>query len=208
VSAAAEHQLIVIAGSIGVGKTSLATMMREHFGIPAWIEHADRNPHLGGLYEDPARWAYPAHEVFLEHALQRQREAGRAGGPAVVDRSPHETVLVFARMLNDMGYISPAQVSCLHERLDSASGELVQPSLLIYLHAPVDELLRRVRQRDWREERVMTADYLSALEAAYARFAREWTQTPLLDVDTAATDLRVVDNVERLLALAGVDPRS
>lgn len=200
---APDHPLIVIAGSIGVGKTTLATVIQEHFGIPAWIERADRNPYLGGLYEDPARWAYPAHEVFLDLALERQREAGRAGGPAVVDRSPHETVHVFATMLGEMGHIGAQELAALSERLDAAAANLVGPSSLLYLHAPVGELQARIQARAWEEERGISAEYLTALETSYERFARNWSDSPVLDVDTSAVDVRVPANVERLLEAAG-----
>lgn len=200
---APEHPLIVIAGSIGAGKTTLASVLRDSFGMPAWIEHAERNPHLRGLYEDPHRWAFPAHEVFLDHALQRHREAGRAGEIAVVDRSPHETVEVFARMLSGMGHISAAQLAQLRSRLSAAAEDLVRPSLMIYLHAPVDVLLERVRSRAWPQERVMTVDYLTTLAAEYSRFAASWKLGGMLDVDTAAVDLRVAENVERLLGPTG-----
>ncbi len=166
----AAHPLILVPGSIGVGKTTLASVVHERFGIPAWIEHADRNPHLAGLYEDPARWAYPAHEVFLEHALGRMREAGRAGSAAVVDRSPPESVHVFARMLSEMGHISEPQLASLDARLAAAMQDLVAPSLMLYLHAPVDELIERIRSRDVSEERSIAADYLTALGAHYTRF--------------------------------------
>jgi deoxyadenosine/deoxycytidine kinase len=205
---AAEHPLIVIGGSVGAGKTTLAKVMRDRFGIPAWIERADRNPHLQGLYEDPERWAYPAHDVFLDHALARQRAAGRAGATAVVDRSPQESVVVFARMLSSMGYISPEQLAHLHERLDAGVSELVRPTLMIYLHAPVDELLLRIRARGYREERGLTGEYLVALAAEYERFAERWDLSPLVPVDTAAVDLRVPDSVERLLSGAGLNAAS
>lgn len=197
---AAEHPLLVIAGGIGTGKTTLAGVLRDRFGIPAWIERPELNPHLAGLYEDPARWAFAAQEVFLEHALQRLREAGRAAAPAVVDRSPHETVDVFGRMLTEMGFLTPEQLQRLRRRLETACARLAAPSLMIYLHAPVDELLARVRARGWDEERPLTASYLSTLQAQYGRFSRDWTASPVLDVDSATVDLRDVHNVERLLA--------
>ena len=199
-----ENPLIVIAGSIGTGKTSLATVMRDHLGMAVWIERAELNPHLGGLYADPRRWAYEAHEVFLDHAVARLRDAGRAGTAAVVERSPHETVSVFGRMLREMGYIDAAQLAGLRRCLELAEEQIVRPTLMIYLHAPVAELVQRIHARNWQEERVITAEYLSALEVEYARFSRGWSLSPVLDVDTAEVDVREPGNVRRLLASAGL----
>jgi deoxyadenosine/deoxycytidine kinase len=204
---APEHPLVVIAGSIGTGKTTLATILRDRFEMAAWLERPDLNPHLRGLYEDPARWAYEAHEVFLDHALARLRDAGGAGRTAVVERSPHETVSVFARMLREMDYISAARLAHLHERLDAAAQELAGPSLLIFLHAPVAELLARIRLRAWDAERVLSAGYLVALERAYARFVSEWSWCPVLRIDTSAVDLRVPANVERVLRSTNLTDR-
>lgn len=201
---APENPLIVIAGSIGTGKTSLATVMRDQLGMAVWIERAELNPHLAGLYADPRRWAYEAHEVFLDHALTRLRDAGRAGAAAVVERSPHETVWVFGRMLRRMNYIDAAQLAGLRECLEAELEQLVQPTLMIYLHAPVAELLQRVRSRNWPQERVITAEYLTALEGEYTRFSSDWSLSPVLDVDTAVVDLREPANVRRLLASAGL----
>ncbi len=45
--------LIVLAGTIGAGKTSLTQMIADHFGTEAFYESVDDNEVLPLFYQDP-----------------------------------------------------------------------------------------------------------------------------------------------------------
>ena len=50
--------LIVLAGTIGAGKSSLATALGEHLGTDVFYEAVDQNPVLDLYYQDPEKHAF------------------------------------------------------------------------------------------------------------------------------------------------------
>jgi deoxyguanosine kinase len=73
------------------------------------------------------------------------------------------------------------------------------PDLVIYLQAPVDILLDRIRQRGIAAEQYITSDYLSALNDAYTEFFHFYDRAPLLIVN--ARELNLATNREHFKQL-------
>jgi len=64
-----------------------------------------------------------------------------------------------------------------------------QPDLVIYLQAPVNVLLQRIRKRNRDYEQHIDAEYLQRLVDAYARFFHQYNEAPLLIVNAAEINL-------------------
>ena len=83
------------------------------------------------------------------------------------------------------------------------------PDLVIYLQAPVDTLIERVRTRGVDFEQSIPDEYLARLADAYARFFYQYDEAPLLIINSER--LNFVDNpahIELLLArVAGMRAR-
>ena len=62
------------------------------------------------------------------------------------------------------------------------------PDLVIYLQAPPEALIERVRSRGNPIEAPITGDYLRALAGAYSEFFHHYDASPLLIVNTANLD--------------------
>lgn len=74
------------------------------------------------------------------------------------------------------------------------------PDLVIYLQAPVEVLLARVRKRGATYERAMEMSYLKRISDAYADFFYRYNASPLLIVNTADIDLVANDrNYQQLV---------
>ncbi len=71
-AAAASHRFVVVEGPIGVGKTSLARRLADHFGSQLWLEEAQENPFLERFYRNMRGAAFPTQLHFL---FQRVRQA-------------------------------------------------------------------------------------------------------------------------------------
>jgi deoxyadenosine/deoxycytidine kinase len=68
------------------------------------------------------------------------------------------------------------------------------PSLVIYLQAPTEVLLKRIRKRGILSEQFIELGYLENLNTAYTELFHYYKKSPLLIVNSAEIDL--VDNEE------------
>ena len=175
------HRYIVVEGPIGAGKTSLARLLAEREGAELLLEEPQNNPFLAGFYHDPRRWALATQLFFL---FQR---VNQLSGLSQLDLFERRTVAdfllekdpLFARInLSDDEFT-------LYQRIYShLAPQAVAPDLVIYLQAPVDTLMARVRRRAASYERGITEDYLARLAQGYGRFFHEYDAAPLLIVNS------------------------
>ena len=70
--------------------------------------------------------------------------------------------------------------------------DIPKPDLLIYLQAPVDILIKRIKKRGRDFEKYITKDYLEKLNSMYLKFFNSYEGSPLLIVN--AEDIDFVNN--------------
>lgn len=173
---------LVVEGPIGVGKTSLARRLAESCDAELLLERAEENPFLERFYQDPRSAALPAQLSFLFQRV-RQLEKLRQGdifSPVRVADFLLEKDRLFAHLNLDDDELG------LYEQVYSrVSVDMPVPDLVVYLQAPVEVLMRRVRQRGIGYEQLIRLDYLQALASAYAQFFHHYDRTPLLIVNAA-----------------------
>jgi deoxyadenosine/deoxycytidine kinase len=63
-----------------------------------------------------------------------------------------------------------------------------KPDLVIYLQSPSDVLQQRIRLRGRSFEREINREYIEAVNEAYNRFFFNYTESPLLVINTAEVD--------------------
>jgi len=179
------HRFIVVEGPIGVGKTSLARRLAQHFGSELWLEQAEDNPFLERFYRNMRGAAFPTQLHFL---FQRARQAQAMRqqdlfAPLRVSDYLLEKDRLFARVtLDDEEYALYEQV---YSRL---AIDAPRPDLVVYLQAPVDVLVERIAKRAIRYETHIERSYLERLTEAYASFFHHYDAAPLLIVNAAAID--------------------
>ena len=77
----------------------------------------------------------------------------------------------------------------VYEKLYTLLSEGVpRPELVVYLQAPTEVLVRRIRQRGRPEESHLSEEYLAEVNRAYNHYFFHYTHTPLLVVNTAEVD--------------------
>ncbi|HEB99329.1 MAG TPA: deoxynucleoside kinase [Thiotrichales bacterium] len=177
---------VVVEGPIGVGKTSLARRLAESFGSELLLEGADENPFLERFYRNPREGALSTQLFFLLQRAQ-QMQALRQGDmfePVRVADFLIEKDRLFAQLTLD------EQEYALYEQVYAhLTPDAPRPDLVIYLQAPVEVLLQRIRKRGRPHEARIDAAYLQRLSDAYARFFHEYAEAPLLIVNAAHIDL-------------------
>ena len=95
--------LVLVAGNIGAGKTSLAERLGQRLGWHVAYESVDDNPYLADFYEEMKAWSFHLQIFFLGHRAEQHRHLAELPQSAVIDRSIYEDAHIFARALHTLG---------------------------------------------------------------------------------------------------------
>lgn len=191
---------IAIEGCIGSGKTTLARVVADAFGVHAELEASDVHPFLEDFYEDPAGTALQTEICFvLIHYHQlRQALTGRVG-PVVTDFA-----LIKDRIFASIT-LAPAE-RMVFDGVFSHFAELAaEPGLIVYLQASAELLLRRIKLRDRPFEREISSAYLAELNARYDEyFDGQEQRIPILRLPADEYDIvnRDTDRAAAVRAIA------
>jgi deoxyguanosine kinase len=180
-----QPRFITVEGPIGVGKTTLAHRLAEHFGYPVLLEPAADNPFLDRFYREGRRHALPTQLYFLLNRARQLADLPQDDlvGPSLVADFLLEKDDLFARMtLDDHEYALYRQI------YDNLELHPPRPDLVIYLQAPVNVLLSRIRRRGIDYERDIESGYLETLNRAYTEFFHYYDAAPLLVVNASEID--------------------
>jgi deoxyadenosine/deoxycytidine kinase len=181
-------RLVLVAGNIGTGKTSLAERLGARLGWRTSFESVADNPYLADFYGDMKQWSFHLQVFFLGHRAQQHLELAHSPESAIADRSIYEDARIFARALHHLGNLSERDYQAYRRVFDLVVGGLPRPDLLLYLSAPVSVLLERIRRRGRAIESSITAGYLSLLETFYVEWMRTFDLCPVLTIRTDDLD--------------------
>ena len=83
-------RLILVAGNIGSGKTSLTERIGERLGWKTAYESVADNPYLADFYKDMHSWSFHLQIFFLGHRAQQHLDMWEDSRNAIIDRSIYE----------------------------------------------------------------------------------------------------------------------
>jgi deoxyadenosine/deoxycytidine kinase len=178
---------LAIEGPIGVGKTRLAARLAHHFEATTILEDAE-NPFLGDFYAERPGSALQAQLFYL---LNRHRQlTGKRQADLFLQTTICDYVFdkdkIYAYLNLDDNELF------IYQRLfDLLARDVPPPDLVIYLQAPTELLMKRLRARPEDPERewpLPDEDYVRELNEAYQHFFFHYTATPLLVVETSEFD--------------------
>jgi len=194
-----EPGYIAIEGVIGVGKTTLATLMSDRLGAQLQVEEVEENPFLEKFYGDMRGYAFQTQIFFLLSRYRQQMELTQASlfQQKVVSDYIFAKDRIFAYLnLND-------DELALYERLVKILEEdIARPDIVVYLQASTEVLMERIRKRGRPYEKNMPQDYIETLNKAYNHFFFHYDDTPLLMVNTDSLNLhRSESELMKLMAV-------
>ena len=181
-----------------MGKTTLARKLAEAFHYPLLLEPSVENPFLEHFYRERRANALRTQLFFLLHRAEQAARvrADDLVGPMLVADFLFEKDQLFAELTLD-----PAEYALYQQIQAALDVSISAPDLVIYLQAPTDVLMRRIRQRGLEAERHIDPEYLAMLIDAYTEFFHFFDKAPLLIVNAAEIDLATnEDHFQTLVA--------
>jgi len=187
------HHYIAIEGPIGVGKTTVVDRLAERLDANKVLEDWSTNPFLRPFYDGQPGAPFQVELFFLLSRYRQQQELlqRQLFAQATLSDYVFEKSRLFAYLnLDDSELL-------IFEKLYSLLAEgIPRPDLVVYLQAPTEVLLRRVKARGREEEAAFSEEYMAEVNRAYNHYFFHYSATPLLVVNTADVDF--VKNPEDL----------
>ncbi len=153
-----KYNFITIEGNIGAGKTTLAHLLSKHLNARLILEEFAENPFLPKFYENQQQYAFPLELFFMAERYKQLKELLQTK-----DMFQNVTIsdYLFTKCLLFAKVNLPEEEFLLYQKLfDIINPQLVQPDLLIYLHAPVRKLKENIKKRNRSYEQSIEAEYL------------------------------------------------
>jgi deoxyadenosine/deoxycytidine kinase len=189
-------RMILLAGNIGAGKTSLTERLGGRLGWQTAFEAVADNPYLPDFYADMRVWSFHLQVFFLGHRARQYLELAASPQSAILDRSIYEDAYIFARALHHLGNLNERDYLAYRTVFDLIVSRLPSPDLLIYLKAPVPVLVERIRRRARSIESGISPEYLALLESFYDDWMRTFDICPVLTI--RSDDLDFVHDAKHL----------
>lgn len=182
--------LIVLAGTIGAGKSSLAASLGEHLGTQVFYEAVDNNPVLDLYYQDPKKYAFLLQIFFLNKRFQSIKAAYKADNN-ILDRSIFEDEL-FLTLNYKNGNVTKTELDIYKELLSNMLEELEgmpkkSPDLLVYIDVSFDKMLERISKRGRSFEQIADNpelyEYYQQVHGEYPDWYENYSVSPKIRID-------------------------
>lgn len=180
-----KYNFITIEGNIGAGKTTLAHLLSKHFNARLILEEFADNPFLPKFYENKQQYAFPLELFFMAERYKQLKELLQTK-----DMFHHVTIsdYMFTKCLLFAKVNLPEEEFLLYQKLfDIINPQLVQPDLLIYLHAPITKLKENIRKRNRPYEQSIDPEYLFSLQETYTQYIKQHSIKTLF-IDASCAD--------------------
>jgi deoxyadenosine/deoxycytidine kinase len=194
---ASHAKYIVTEGPIGVGKTSLTSLLAEKLGAQLILERAEDNPFLADFYNDPERYRFQTQMFFLLSRFSQQREMAQ---PDLFTRITISDYLFDKDRIFAYLNLDENELALYEQFYKIIEPKIVRPDLVIFLQADTETLLRRIKLRARPFEKEISHDYIAIVNEAYNHFFFRYSETPLLVINTSDIDfVRRQEDLDDLL---------
>lgn len=200
------YNYIAIEGTVGAGKTSLATRIAKDFNGRLILEEfeGDKNPFLPKFYKEPEKYSFQLEMTFL--ALRFQQLKDKLG---VLDLF-HDFIIsdyyVAKSLIFSRNNLQEDEYQLFSRFFNIIFSDMPKPELLVYLYSDVERLQRNIRQRGRSYEQEISDAYLENIQQGYFDFLRQQQNSMrILLIDTNRIDFvanegdyqRIIDVIDR-----------
>ncbi|HEY0040542.1 MAG TPA: deoxynucleoside kinase [Flavisolibacter sp.] len=179
------YSFVTIEGNIGAGKTTLSNLLAKHYNARLILEQFADNPFLPKFYENPGQYAFPLELFFMAERFKQLKDL-------LQQKDLFQTITIsdylFTKCLLFAKVNLPGDEFRLYQRLfDIIHQQLVQPDILVYLHAPVSKLQQNIKKRGRVYEQSIPDDYLFSIQETYTHYIKQHNLRTLF-VDASNAD--------------------
>ncbi|MBT2681102.1 deoxynucleoside kinase [Mesobacillus sp. AQ2] len=185
------NAVITIAGTVGVGKSTMTNALADALRFRTSFEKVDTNPYLDKFYADFERWSFHLQIYFLAERFKEQKRIFEYGGGFIQDRSIYEDTGIFAKMHYEKGTMSPVDYETYKSLFDAMvmTPYFPHPDLLIYLEGSIDDILERIKLRGRPMEQQTPISYWEEMHARYENWINNFNACPVLRLNINDYDL-------------------
>ncbi|MFJ5566598.1 deoxynucleoside kinase [Lysinibacillus xylanilyticus] len=159
---------VTVEGPIGVGKTSLSKELAATFNYHLLKEIVDENPFLNKFYADIEEWSFQTEMFFLCNRYKQLSDIKKFrlmnDKPVVADYHIFKNLIFAKRTLLSTEYDKYEEIYKILTK------DMPVPNVVVYLHASVDTLMKRIAMRGREFEKMISRDYMEQLVADYHSF--------------------------------------
>jgi deoxyadenosine/deoxycytidine kinase len=178
------YHFITIEGNIGAGKTTLAHLLAKHYNARLILEQFADNPFLPKFYENQKQYAFPLELFFMAERFKQLKDLLQQKD---MFQSLTVSDYLFTKCLLFSKINLPDDEFRLYQRLfEIINQQMIQPDILIYLHAPVTKLQENIRKRRRSYEQNIADEYLFNIQETYTHYIKQHNLKALfIDVSNA-----------------------
>lgn len=186
------NAVITIAGTVGVGKSTMTKALADALNFHTSFEKVDTNPYLDKFYEDFEKWSFHLQVYFLAERFKEQKRIFEYGGGFIQDRSIYEDTGIFAKMHFDKGTMSPVDYETYANLFEAMvmTPYFPHPDLLVYLEGPVEGIIGRIAERGRTMEQQTDVSYWYEMYERYENWINNFNACPVLRLNINDYDLK------------------
>lgn len=188
------NSVITIAGTVGVGKSTMTNALAKALNFRTSFEKVDTNPYLDKFYPDFNRWSFHLQIYFLAERFKEQKRIFEYGGGFIQDRSIYEDTGIFAKMHFEKGTMSKTDYETYTSLFEAMvmTPYFPHPDLLIYLEGSLDDILSRIQERGRPMEQQTPTAYWEEMHQRYENWINTFNACPVLRLNI--NDYDIINN--------------
>ncbi|PMC33696.1 deoxynucleoside kinase [Bacillus sp. UMB0899] len=192
------NAVITIAGTVGVGKSTMTKALAKELNFKTSFEKVDSNPYLDQFYADFERWSFHLQIYFLAERFKEQKKIFEYGGGFIQDRSIYEDTGIFARMHYEKGTMSEVDYETYKNLFEAMvmTPYFPHPDLLIYLEGSLDDILSRIKLRGRPMEQQTPVEYWTEMHQRYENWINNFNACPVLRINI--NDYDIMENEQSI----------
>lgn len=198
------YNFITIEGTIGAGKTTLASRISKEFNGKLILEQFEDNAFLPKFYEDQEKYAFPLEMSFMASRFQQLKE--ELSSPDLFSNFTISDYFFPKSLIFAQKTLPKDELALFTRFFNFISSSLPKPDLFVYLYLDVNRLQQNIRLRGRSYEQKIKDEYLEGIQAGYFEYIKQQRDMRILILDTNKLDFVHTDrDYQRIMEVIDAD---
>ena len=187
------NKYIAIEGAIGVGKTTLAKTISNTMKCQTLFEDYTDNPFLKKFYDENQTNSFSTQLYFLLKRIDQSEKINRTNDMLISDFYFGKDELFAKLNLSELEF---EMYNSIRKKLNFIPPI---PDLIIYLQAPTDILIERIKKRGLDTEKHIQKKYIESVNDLYMKHFHEYSSSPVLIINTSNVNINDQNDYQLLI---------